>query len=158
MTVQNWSASGTCHLFQVNQTKRWADIGRLLGYTGIPGLSTQLRNSYIRVIRPYEEFQAGVQRPSTNSGSQAQDASASRDSMRTPPPGENGAGPSGSASPLGSPLSNTSSPLSEPPDDEMNGNGDHRAGSPRPRKHGVNGIHIRASIFSYFVRAISHSH
>lgn len=48
-----------CHLLyhtQVTKQKKWADIGRLLGYTGIPGLSTQIKNSYTRVILPYEHF------------------------------------------------------------------------------------------------------
>lgn len=122
----------------MSQTKKWTDVGRLLGYRGIPGLSTQLRNSYVRVIRPYEEFLAEVRKTSASTGL-PEDASTFRD-MKTPPPGENGAGPSGSASPLGSPLSNTSSPLSKPPDDgEVHVNGYHNAGSPNPRKHTSNG-------------------
>ena len=34
------------------------DIGRQLGYTGIPGLSTQIKNSYTRVILPFEHYQS----------------------------------------------------------------------------------------------------
>ena len=41
---------------QVTRTKKWADLGRLLGYGGIPGLATQMKNSYARVILPYEHF------------------------------------------------------------------------------------------------------
>lgn len=38
------------------ENKKWSDIGRLLGYTGVPGLSTQIKQSYARVILPYEDF------------------------------------------------------------------------------------------------------
>ena len=41
---------------KVNKGKKWADLGRLLGFSGIPGLSTQIKNSYTRVILPYEHF------------------------------------------------------------------------------------------------------
>ena len=103
---------------KVTKGKKWADLGRLLGYGGIPGLSTQMKNSYARVILPYEHFcdrvrnsplgkpRDGESRPSTNiqtSGSTHQ------------------AGSSGIAggddSPPSSPLTATSSPLSEPPDE-----------------------------------------
>lgn len=40
----------------MTRTKKWADLGRLLGYGGIPGLATQMKNSYARVILPYEHF------------------------------------------------------------------------------------------------------
>jgi histone demethylase JARID1 len=43
-------------VLKVNRTKKWADLGRILGYTGVPGLSAQLKNSYSRVILPYEDF------------------------------------------------------------------------------------------------------
>ncbi|KAG6868752.1 hypothetical protein C0993_011021 [Termitomyces sp. T159_Od127] len=36
--------------------KKWSDLGRILGYRGIPGLSTQIKQSYMRVILPYEVF------------------------------------------------------------------------------------------------------
>ena len=111
---------------KVNKGKKWADIGRLLGYGGIPGLSTQLRNSYIRVILPYEHYQHGVR----NSASHA---SFKRRNTQSPPPESR---PSvGPASPKLSPLSTSSSPLSEPPDDaDLNGTGDLTSGSPKPRK------------------------
>ncbi|CAL1700343.1 unnamed protein product [Somion occarium] len=79
----------------VTRGKKWADIGRLLGYGGIPGLSTQMKNSYARVILPYEHFQ-----DRTKSGSSC-----------------NGAKANGDDSPPSSPLTATSSPLSEPPDE-----------------------------------------
>ena len=44
----------------MNKARKWTDVGRQLGYTGIPGLSTQLKNAYARVILPYEEFQRHV--------------------------------------------------------------------------------------------------
>ncbi|KAF7332414.1 Jumonji superfamily protein [Mycena kentingensis (nom. inval.)] len=44
--------------YAVTKKKQWSDLGRLLGYSGIPGLSTQLKNSYTRVILPYEEYEA----------------------------------------------------------------------------------------------------
>ncbi|KIY52300.1 hypothetical protein FISHEDRAFT_35625, partial [Fistulina hepatica ATCC 64428] len=36
--------------------RKWTEIGLALGYRGIPGLSTQIKSSYIRVILPYEHF------------------------------------------------------------------------------------------------------
>ncbi|KAF7321646.1 Jumonji superfamily protein [Mycena kentingensis (nom. inval.)] len=42
----------------LTKKKQWSDFGRLLGYSGIPGLSTQLKNSYTRVILPYKEYEA----------------------------------------------------------------------------------------------------
>lgn len=40
----------------VTKHRKWSDIGRLLGYGAIPGLSTQLKISYQRIIQPYEDF------------------------------------------------------------------------------------------------------
>ncbi|TEB03959.1 hypothetical protein FA13DRAFT_1750867 [Coprinellus micaceus] len=40
----------------VTKGKKWSDLGRILGYRGIPGLSTQIKNSYTRVILPFEHF------------------------------------------------------------------------------------------------------
>ncbi|KAF9037813.1 hypothetical protein BDZ89DRAFT_1061401 [Hymenopellis radicata] len=40
----------------VSRDKRWADLGRLLGYRGIQGLTTQIKQSYMRIILPYERF------------------------------------------------------------------------------------------------------
>ncbi|KAF7798648.1 hypothetical protein EIP86_009872 [Pleurotus ostreatoroseus] len=40
----------------VIRTKKWADLGRLLGYGAIPGTATQIKNSYAIVIVPYEHF------------------------------------------------------------------------------------------------------
>lgn len=104
---------------QVTRGKKWADIGRLLGYGGIPGLSTQMKNSYARVILPYEHFQDRVKNSpnmsllkhhdpqlKTHQNTQTKGGSAS-----------NGAKANGEDSPPSSPLTATSSPLSEPPDE-----------------------------------------
>lgn len=108
----------------MNKNKQWTDIGRLLGYGGIPGLSTQLRNSYIRVILPYEHYSEGVKNSTAlNSGKQRE--------AQTPPRNSNEPDPTS----LGSPLSVTSSPLSEPPDDgELPG---MTNGATRSRMNGV---------------------
>ncbi|OCH95910.1 hypothetical protein OBBRIDRAFT_787757 [Obba rivulosa] len=103
----------------VTRAKKWADLGRLLGYTGVPGLSTQLKNSYARVIRPYELFCQRVRSSPLLSPSLSGDASISAMLSN----GENGATGLGGGvtkaedSPPGSPLTATSSPLSEPPDE-----------------------------------------
>ncbi|KAL1664298.1 hypothetical protein GGF50DRAFT_101902 [Schizophyllum commune] len=44
----------------VTKAKQWADLGRVLGYRGVPGLSTQIKNSYARIILPYEHYMARV--------------------------------------------------------------------------------------------------
>lgn len=43
---------------QVCKTKKWAEIGRDLGYSGkiMSSLSTSLKNSYQRWLQPYEEY------------------------------------------------------------------------------------------------------
>ncbi|KAJ5108647.1 hypothetical protein N7456_005322 [Penicillium angulare] len=43
---------------QVCKTKKWAEIGRDLGYSGkiMSSLSTSLKNSYQRYLQPYEEY------------------------------------------------------------------------------------------------------
>ncbi|OQD72726.1 hypothetical protein PENDEC_c019G06070 [Penicillium decumbens] len=45
---------------QVCKTKKWAEIGRDLGYSGkiMSSLSTSLKNSYQRYLQPYEEYLA----------------------------------------------------------------------------------------------------
>ncbi|KAG1752367.1 PLU-1-like protein-domain-containing protein [Suillus paluster] len=113
----------------VTKHKKWGDLGALLGYRGIPGLSTQIKNSYTRVILPYEHFCDCVRNSPTLSAS----PTVARDPQlkthmniqtATHPlttPRERGSPPS-------SPLTSTSSPLSEPPDD-----GEYKErGGPRP--------------------------
>jgi len=102
----------------VTKNKKWGDLGALLGYRGIPGLSTQIKNSYTRVILPYEHFCDRVR----NSPLLSTSPNVARDPQlkthmniqtATHPltsPREHGSPPS-------SPLTSTSSPLSEPSDD-----------------------------------------
>ncbi|KZS97879.1 hypothetical protein SISNIDRAFT_449471 [Sistotremastrum niveocremeum HHB9708] len=117
----------------VTRNKKWGDLGRLLGYTGIPGLSAQLKNAYTRVILPFEQFSEQVRNSPTMSpvssrtqnprlkthqniqkpGRMSHSVSAKADSPinrseRLSEPVE---------IPPSSPLSTSSSPLSEPPDD-----------------------------------------
>ena len=101
---------------QVTKRKKWSDIGRVLGYGGVPGLSTQLKNSYTRVVLPFEQFSDRVKNMTstlptshelkTHSNIQSAKPAIAGSSMRT-----------GDASPPSSPLTTTSSPLSEPPDE-----------------------------------------
>ncbi|KAI9000697.1 PLU-1-like protein-domain-containing protein [Trametes punicea] len=123
----------------VTREKKWADLGRLLGYTGIPGLATQIRNSYSRVILPYEQFCERVRNSPALSPNKPRDpqlkthvniqSAGSVGRLSTP----------GSMmdddSPPSSPLTATSSPLSEPPDegDLKDANG-IKAESSRPRR------------------------
>ncbi|KAI0677218.1 PLU-1-like protein-domain-containing protein [Trametes maxima] len=123
----------------VTREKKWADLGRLLGYTGIPGLATQIRNSYSRVILPYEQFCDRVRSSPALSPNKPRDpqlkthvniqSAGSSGRLSTP----------GSAmddeSPPSSPLTATSSPLSEPPDEgeSKDANG-VKSESSRPRR------------------------
>ncbi|KAG7097398.1 hypothetical protein E1B28_004748 [Marasmius oreades] len=100
----------------VNKAKKWLEMARMLGYRGAPGLATQLKNSYARIILPYEDFcERGKNLPTTpprppqkksNTGTPSK---LGRLSVSASNPAENSA-PS-------SPLTTTSSPLSEPPDE-----------------------------------------
>ncbi|KLO19889.1 hypothetical protein SCHPADRAFT_864516 [Schizopora paradoxa] len=124
----------------VNKGKKWVDIGRLLGYGGIPGLSTQLRNSYIRVILPFEHFSDGIRKSPSLSKELEQGSSTQLNGSGPSTYGESHIKTNGSASPrMGSPTSITSSPLSEPPDDlEINGV-TILNGSPKVHKSSANG-------------------
>ncbi|KAJ7068692.1 PLU-1-like protein-domain-containing protein [Mycena amicta] len=113
--------------YAVTKKKQWSDLGRILGYSGIPGLSTQLKNSYTRVILPYEEYEA---------------RNAAKELHKAPTPKKpvSGIGEDKRLSsvakvdePPDSPLTTRSSPLSEPPEDggEPKSNG---AKSNRPRR------------------------
>ena len=99
--------------------KKWADLGRLLGYGGIPGLSSQLKITYSRVILPYEDFLEGVRKSPSSSATDATPHTPTTVAKRS----ENV--PSDAADTPASPLSNSSSPLSEPPDDGEHVNGAH---------------------------------
>ncbi|KAJ6465147.1 jumonji superfamily protein [Mycena vulgaris] len=127
--------------YVVTKKKLWSDLGRILGYHGIPGLSTQLKNSYTRVILPFEEYEA---------------KNASKDPTKPPSPKKamNGdekrprstvSAKSMDLSPPDSPLTSTSSPLSEPPEDgEHKANGSKPASS-RPRRSTRMGSHDQSS-------------
>jgi histone demethylase JARID1 len=108
---------------QVTKGKKWADLGRYLGYTGISGLSTQMKNSYTRVILPYEHWCEHVRASPLASlataprgDSQLRTHTNSQKRMWS---AGNGPRPDRdeSMSPPDSPLTATSSPLSEPPDE-----------------------------------------
>ncbi|KAJ7126421.1 jumonji superfamily protein [Mycena crocata] len=123
--------------YVVTKKKLWSDLGRILGYHGIPGLSTQLKNSYTRVILPFEEYEA---------------RNASKDSTKPPPPKKamNGdekrsrstlSAKSMDISPPESPLTSTSSPLSEPPEDGEHKVNGAKPSSSRPRRSTRMGSH-----------------
>ncbi|TFY73470.1 hypothetical protein EWM64_g10542, partial [Hericium alpestre] len=107
----------------VTKTKKWGDLGRLLGYGGIPGLSTQIKNSYTRVILPYETFCERVRNSpalanataNASANTQIRTLARRRQSMSV------SLEPEGSGtrqdSPPSSPLTATSSPPSEPPEE-----------------------------------------
>ncbi len=114
---------------QVTRSKKWADLGRLLGYGGIPGLATQMKNSYARVILPYEHFCEHVRNSPNMSPSKPHDPTL-KTHMNIQSAGKSvrssiGAGDD---SPPSSPLTATSSPLSEPPDES------DKNDSTRPRR------------------------
>ncbi|KIP08343.1 hypothetical protein PHLGIDRAFT_35021 [Phlebiopsis gigantea 11061_1 CR5-6] len=103
---------------QVTRNKKWADLGRLLGYGGIPGLATQIKNSYARVILPYEHFCNHV-RNSPNLSPAKQTDPNLKTHMNIQTAGKSARSSVGvdDESPPSSPLSSSSSPLSEPPDE-----------------------------------------
>ncbi|KAJ3718020.1 jumonji superfamily protein [Lentinula guzmanii] len=115
----------------VTKGKKWPEVARTLGYTSVQGLSTQIKNSYARVILPYEDFcERGRNTPFSPPQS-----SASKPPIHIQTPGK---APRSSATPAftgddstaSSPLTASSSPLSEPPDES-----ESREQGPRPRKN-----------------------
>ncbi|KIK67658.1 hypothetical protein GYMLUDRAFT_54436 [Collybiopsis luxurians FD-317 M1] len=112
----------------VTKGKKWPEVARILGYSSVQGLSTQIKNSYARVILPYEDF-----------------CERGRNTPLSPPQGKpsvtipstNGKAPHSSATPAhtgddstaSSPLTASSSPLSEPPDES-----ESKEHSSRPRR------------------------
>ncbi|KAJ3826753.1 jumonji superfamily protein [Lentinula raphanica] len=116
----------------VNRGKKWTEVARTLGYTNVPGLYAQLKNSYARVILPYESFcERGrntpvspphssatklpihIQTPDKESHSNATSTNIGEDD-----------------STASSPLTASSSPLSEPPDES-----EVREQGSRPRRN-----------------------
>ncbi|KAI0938026.1 hypothetical protein AcV7_003336 [Taiwanofungus camphoratus] len=124
----------------VTKTKKWADLGRLLGYGGIPGLSTQMKNSYARVILPYEHYRERV-RNLPNSPNKSNDPQL-KTHINIQSAGKLNQLSAATAtadedSPPSSPLTVTSSPLSEPPDegDVREVHGSIKADTSRPRRN-----------------------
>ena len=114
--------------------KKWSDLGRTLGYGGVPGLSTQLKNSYTRVVLPFEQFSERVKNlQSTPPPTHELKTHSNIQSAKLPVFSSSAHGDDNN-SPPSSPLSNTSSPLSEPPDESeaKNASGSHSdSGKPR---------------------------
>ena len=115
--------------------KKWPDLGRILGYRGIPGLSTQIKNSYIRVILPFEHF---CDRARNSPAILARDAHLkTHTNMQTSTKLSRLSTTVASAdntSPPGSPLTTTSSPLSEPPDESESKDVGGRSSGSRSRR------------------------
>ncbi|KAF4619159.1 hypothetical protein D9613_004962 [Agrocybe pediades] len=102
---------------EVTKNKKWSDLGRILGYRGIPGLSTQIKNSYTRVILPFEHF-CDRARNAPAMHTPARDAHLKTHTNIQKPSRLNPAVSSNEGpTPPVSPLTTTSSPLSEPPDE-----------------------------------------
>ncbi|KAF9236221.1 PLU-1-like protein-domain-containing protein [Melanogaster broomeanus] len=137
----------------VTKNRKWADLGALLGYRGIPGLSTQIKNSYTRIILPYEHFCDRVRNSPTLSTSPG----GSRDPhlkthMNIQTTSTRNGVDRHVTSPPSSPLTSSSSPLSEPPDDA---DYKERNGTRRGARAGSQERSTRTSS-TVFIRRISH--
>ena len=125
---------------QVTKGKKWSDLGRILGYRGIPGLSTQIKNSYTRVILPFEHFCDRARNSPAMSPIFSRDAHLrTHTNIQSP---SRLSRPSAivklkdeDTSPPGSPLTATSSPLSEPPDESDFRDANGNKGSGRSRRN-----------------------
>jgi [histone H3]-trimethyl-L-lysine4 demethylase len=122
-------------LYQVTKGKKWSDLGRTLGYGGVPGLSTQLKNSYTRVVLPFEQFSERVKNLQlTPPPTHELKTHSNIQSVKLPVLGSSVHGDDNN-SPPSSPLTDTSSPLSEPPDEnEPKRASGSRSESGRPRR------------------------
>ena len=106
------------HPYQVTRTKKWADLGRLLGYGGVPGLATQLKNSYARVILPYEHFCDHVRNSPNMSPTKPNDPNLkTHTNIQTASKSARSSVERDNDSPPSSPLSTSSSDLSDLPDE-----------------------------------------
>lgn len=119
--------------FQVSKGKKWSLLGQLLGYRGIQNLSTQIKNSYTRVILPYEHYcdrarNSPSMSPVTTRDEQAKTQNGASSRLSTAVASTNG------TSPPASPLTSTSSPLSEPPDEGDHKDTNAKASGSRPRR------------------------
>ncbi|KAF9534118.1 jumonji superfamily protein [Crepidotus variabilis] len=122
----------------VTKAKKWSDLGRILGYRGIPGLSTQIKNSYTRVILPFEHYcdrgrsspaaSANVTRDMDQKMTSVEESLGKSTRLSTTAPSTQQAGPPGS------PLTATSSPLSEPVDETEPKEQSEKPPSPRLRR------------------------
>jgi histone demethylase JARID1 len=118
----------------VTKSKKWSDLGRILGYGGVPGLSTQLKNSYTRVVLPFEQFSERVKNlQSIPPATHELKTHTNIQSAKIPVAGPSTEGDDNS--PPSSPLTATSSPLSEPPDEsESKDMSERRSESAKPRR------------------------
>lgn len=120
------------------KSKKWSDLGRILGYGGVPGLSTQLKNSYTRVVLPFEQFSERVKNLQTTPlATHELKTHTNIQSAKVPVTGPSTEGDDNS--PPSSPLTATSSPLSEPPDesetkDTSERRSERRSESAKPRR------------------------
>lgn len=115
---------------KVTKHKKWSDIGRILGYGGVPGLSTQLKNSYTRVVLPFEQFSDRVK--NLTSTPPASHELRTHHNIQSAKPATAGSSThTDDTSPPSSPLTATSSPLSEPPDES---DLQDRSSSSKPRR------------------------
>ena len=89
----------------------------MLGYRGVPGLSTQIKSSYARVILPYEHFLERGRNSPAIAATLARDSGLKHSS--TPTPSGKFSRFTASASAPPSPLTGSSSPLSEPPEEDI---------------------------------------
>ncbi|KAG6841826.1 hypothetical protein C0991_006233 [Blastosporella zonata] len=125
----------------VNREKKWSDLGRILGYRGIPGLSTQIKQSYTRIILPYEHFcekakntpgiAPQIHDPQLKTHHNIQSAGKPQSSPRKPSRLSAPAINAGDSSPPSSPLTDTSSTLSEAPDEKETRDADGKSSRPR---------------------------
>ncbi|KAG6813425.1 hypothetical protein H0H92_011122 [Tricholoma furcatifolium] len=125
----------------VTREKKWSDLGRILGYRGIPGLSTQLKQSYARVILPYEDFcekaknTPGIGPPAHDPQLKTHQNTQSPGKLQTTPKkpsrlSSTTATADDSSAPS-SPLTDTSSTLSDAPDEKDKGSRDTKPRSTR---------------------------
>ncbi|THV08208.1 hypothetical protein K435DRAFT_824791 [Dendrothele bispora CBS 962.96] len=112
----------------VNKARKWIDIGRAMGYIGLPTLPSQLRNAYTRVILPYEHFcERGRSTPTSPPRASQNRAQVNGTPGKSTQPTQNG----GDISAPSSPLTARSSPLSEPPDESES---KEQVANARPRR------------------------
>ncbi|CCM06448.1 uncharacterized protein FIBRA_08712 [Fibroporia radiculosa] len=133
----------------VTRGKKWADLGRMLGYGGIPGLSTQMKNSYTRVILPYEHYRERVRNSPNMSPNKPRDPQL-RTHVNIQSASKSRSDSSAKAdddSPPSSPLTATSSPLSEPPDEsEAKDAAGGRSGSSKTRRNPRQSSHEQSAL------------